>query len=262
MATAPKRTMVCFHAHPDDEAIATGGTIARVAADGHRVVLVVASRGELGETDALGPGETLAERRTAEVQRAAEILGIARVEFLPYRDSGMADDPRIADAGTFHAAPVDEAAEHLAAILREEDAAVLTVYDDHGTYGHPDHIKVHHVGYRAAELAGTPRVLEATVNRDYLETLPRPTDAGMPEGVEIPDFEAMDLGVRESRITTWIPVGDLAETKRAAIGAHSSQVGETSFFLQLPPDAFREVFGWEWFICRDEEPGGRSDRIF
>ena len=84
-------TLVSFHAHPDDEAIATGGTMAKAAADGHRVVLVLATRGERGEVAEgfLNPGETLAERRVAETYSAAEILGIHRVEFLGYVDSGM-----------------------------------------------------------------------------------------------------------------------------------------------------------------------------
>src|SRR5262249_6986135 len=157
-------TLVTFHAHPDDEAIATGGVMARAAADGHRVVLVVATAGELGEVaeGVLSDGENLASRRKAEQERAAEILGVARVAYLGYHDSGMAGEPTNDAPGAFAAAPVDEAAARLAAILSEEDAEVLTVYDDNGGYGHPDHIQVHRVGVRAAELAGTPRVYEST----------------------------------------------------------------------------------------------------
>jgi len=126
-----RRTLVTFHAHPDDEAIATGGVMAQAAAAGHRVVLVLATKGELGEVGdgVLADGEALAERRTVEVAAAAEILGVERVAFLGYRDSGMADDPRRHDDGSFASADVDEAAGRLAAILREEHADVLTVYD-------------------------------------------------------------------------------------------------------------------------------------
>src|SRR3954447_10116475 len=166
-------TLVFFHAHPDDEAIATGGTMARAAAEGHRVVLVCATRGELGEVPEgfLASGETLTERREVEVLAAAEILGCARVAFLGYRDSGMEGEATNADEGCFATADIEEAAERLAAILREEDAEVLTVYDERGNYGHPDHVQVHRVGIRAAELAATPRVYEATVNRDHLMAL-------------------------------------------------------------------------------------------
>ena len=151
-------TLVSFHAHPDDEAIPTGGTLAKAAKDGHRVVLVFGTRGEHGEVveGYLDAGEQLWERRVKETHAAAEILGVSRVEFLGYVDSGMMGTPENEAPGSFWQADVEEAAQRLAAILREEDAAVLTAYDENGVYGHPDHIQVHRVGLRAAELAGTP----------------------------------------------------------------------------------------------------------
>ena len=143
------RTLVSFHAHPDDEAIQTGGTIARASAEGHRVVLVFATRGEHGEVDDgfLGDGETLAERRVAETEAAASVLGV-EPRRVP-RVHGLRDgrDPRERRPdGSFWQADTEEAAGRLAAILREEDAEVLTVYDDHGGYDHPDHVQVHRVG--------------------------------------------------------------------------------------------------------------------
>src|SRR5450755_3942579 len=99
-------TLVTFHAHPDDESITTAGTMARAKAEGHRVVLVVATRGELGEysPDALQPGETLTDRRVAEQQAAADILGVDRLEFLGYRDSGMEGEPTNDDDRSFASA--------------------------------------------------------------------------------------------------------------------------------------------------------------
>ena len=166
-------TAVFFHAHPDDEAIATGGTMARMAADGHRVVLVTATRGELGEVPDgyLDPGETLAERRARELDAACTVLGVARHEYLGYGDSGMAGEASNDDPDCFWQADVEEAAERLASVLRPEKADVFTAYDENGNYGHPDHIQVHRVGLRAAELAGVPRVFMATVNRDHLLAL-------------------------------------------------------------------------------------------
>jgi len=162
-------TLVCFHAHPDDECISTGGSIARAAAEGHRVVLVVATDGAFGESpDDLGDGETLIDRRRDELDRSAAILGVQRIAWLGYKDSGMTGWEQNADPDSFWQADVDDAAERLAAILREEQADVVTTYDWHGNYGHPDHIKVHRVGNRAAELAGTPNVFEATMNRDHI----------------------------------------------------------------------------------------------
>ena len=151
-------TLVSFHAHPDDECIACGGVIRKAADAGHRVVLVVATRGEQGEIPEglLADGEELWQRRVAETQASAGILGVQRVEFLGYHDSGMMGTPANDRPGSFWTTPVEEAAGRLAGLLRAEQADVLTCYDAHGGYGHPDHIQVHRVGIRAAELAGTP----------------------------------------------------------------------------------------------------------
>ena len=255
-------TLVLFHAHPDDEAIATGGTMARAKSDGHRVVLVAATRGELGEhaPDALEPGELLVDRRVAELLAAAEILGADRVEFLDYLDSGMAGEPTNDAPGSFASADIDEAAARLARILDEEQADVLTIYDENGNYGHPDHIQVHRVGVRAAELARTPRVYEATANRDHLQRLM----AMMPRDPDAPETPAdLDtLGVTEENITTTVDVRDFVDRKRAAMAAHASQIPDDSFFLQLPLEAFREAFGWEWFIRRDGPRDRRETTLF
>jgi LmbE family N-acetylglucosaminyl deacetylase len=257
-------TAVFFHAHPDDEAIATGGTMARLATEGHRVVLVCATRGELGEVAEgfLDPGESLTDRRVAEVHAAADVLGAQRVAFLGYRDSGMDGEPTTKDPECFAMADLDEAAARLAAILREEDAEVLTVYDERGNYGHPDHIQVHRVGIRAAELAGTPRVYESTMNRDYLVELMRTRAAEMGEIADAPDPEEMDLGMPASMITTTVDVRDFVGQKRSAMVAHASQIPADSFFLQLPPEAFRAAFGQEWFIRRGTDPSTSEDTLF
>ena len=238
--------------------------MARAAAAGHRVVLVLATGGELGEVadGVLRDGEALADRRAVEVAAAGAVLGVSRIEFLGYRDSGMADDPRRHDAGSFSSADVEEAAGRLAAILVEEDADVLTVYDSNGNYGHPDHIQVHHVGHRAAELAGTPAVFEATMNHDYIVGLMKELGDQMPEGVDRPDPDEMELGVPESVITTRVDVTDFVDKKRAAMAAHASQIDDNSFFLQMPPEVFRRAFGYEWFIHKGVEPGIREDDLF
>ena len=172
--------MVNFHAHPDDEAIATSGTMMKAAADGHRVVLVVATKGEQGEPvpGALGPGEQLGDRRAAETHAAAGIIGAHRVEFLGYEDSGMAGEEANDNPACFWQADFDEAVERVARILVEESAAVLTVYDDHGGYGHPDHIQVHRVGVDAARKAGVEKVFFATMNRTQILRQMRSTPSG------------------------------------------------------------------------------------
>jgi LmbE family N-acetylglucosaminyl deacetylase len=264
-------TLVCFHAHPDDESIGTGGTMAKAAAAGHRVVLVVATGGECGEVpDDLAPGETLLARRRAETMRSAEVLGVARVEWLGYLDSGMTGWAQNGDPASFLQADLEEAAQRLAAVLREERADVVTLYDWHGNYGHPDHIRVHEVGLRAAELAGTPNVYESTFNRDYmLRQMRAARDAG--HVIQIPDGDTEDpaswtddgrpFGMAETEITTQIDVGDFVEKKRSSLACHASQTTDSSFFLEMPEEAFRGTFGSEWFIHQGVPPGLSEDAL-
>lgn len=256
-------TLVCLHAHPDDEAIATGGVMAKAADEGHRVVLVVATRGEHGEVvdGVLAPGEELAARRMRELEAAAEILGVHRVEVLGYVDSGMMGAPENDLPGSFWTADVEEAAGRLAEILVEEQADVLTCYDEHGGYGHPDHIQVHRVGLRAAELAGTPKVFQSTINRDHILRLAAEQQAQGPPPPELADVGVPDVaadpgfGMPESVITCAVDVRPWIHRKRAAMRAHASQIGPDHFMLALPDDAFAAVFGTEWFIRAGEGPG-------
>ena len=232
-------TLVCFHAHPDDECIATGGVMRKAHDEGHRVVLVVATRGEHGEVDEgfLEAGEELWQRRVQETQAAAAILGADRVEFLGYVDSGMMGTPENDKPGSFWTADLDEAAHRLAAILEEEDADVLTIYDDHGGYGHPDHIQVHRVGAAAAAIAGTERVFQSTMNRDHIlrgmtAAMERARESGVDGVPDLPDL-GEDFGSPET----------------------ASQISEQSFFLSMPDDAFASGFGTEWFIRDGQGPG-------
>jgi LmbE family N-acetylglucosaminyl deacetylase len=250
-------TLVSFHAHPDDECIGCGGVMRKAADEGHRVVLVVATRGEHGEVDEgfLAAGEQLWQRRVKETQASADILGVQRVEFLGYVDSGMMGTPTNDEPGSFWTASVDEAAGRLAEILLEEQADVLTVYDDNGGYGHPDHIQVHRVGMRAAELAGVSRVCQMTMNRDHM-IRGRKMMAAQQADVEMPDVEENEnFGKPESVITGAVDVSAYLEQKRAAMRAHASQISEQSFFLAMPPEAFAYGFGTEWFIRDGQGPG-------
>ncbi len=260
-------TLVAFHAHPDDECITTGGTLARAVDEGHRVVVVYATRGEVGEVPdgLLEPGETLVERRHAEVLRSTAALGVHRVEFLGYRDSGMMGTADNHHPEAFWQADVDEAATRLAAVLRPEGADVLLIYDENGNYGHPDHIQVHRVGVRAAELAGTPQVLEATVSRDALRAhIERMVAEGAAGWDDVPDLDDPDLtfGMPDEAITTRVDVAAWAERKLAAMRAHETQVGDLGPFLAMPVDVFREAMGTEFFIRRGAPAGHRDDDVF
>jgi LmbE family N-acetylglucosaminyl deacetylase len=271
-------TLVCFHAHPDDEAISTGGAMARAAAEGHRVVLVVATDGAHGEVpDDLADGETLVDRRKEETNGSVAALGVHRVVFLGYTDSGMTGWDQNSDPDCFFQTELADAAERLAVILREEDADVLTAYDWHGNYGHPDHIKVHQVGHAAVDLLISEgrgiRLFEATMNRDRVITM---MQQAMEMGVSPPqndvDGEAFDpagpaddgnpFGMPETELTLEIDVSDFVAQKRAAIACHRSQISDQSFFLEMPEEAFTAMFGIESYIERGVEPPMRSGWLF
>ncbi len=249
------RTVVSFHAHPDDEALLTGGSLAMLAAAGHRVVLVVATSGGLGLSGESLTPNGLATLRLAELERSAAALGCSRVVTLGYADSGWSPDGSIGPApASFTVVPVAEAARRLADVLEAEQADILTIYDRHGGYGHLDHVRVHDVGLAAAALAGTPRVLEATIDRTLLRRVMRVLGALrlIPKGTAVDAQDSWFSGRDE--ITHRIPVGAFVGAKRAALACHVSQAsgGEglrtAALLLRLPRPLFRRVCGTEWFI--------------
>ncbi len=267
-------TMVAFHAHPDDEALLTAGTMARAAAEGHRVVLVLATDGGAGLAGAeLSRDGNLGDRRLEEARRSAAALGVARVEWLGYADSGSGPEPEPDSPGAtrFCRAPLEEAAERLAAILRTERADLLLSYDASGGYGHRDHKRVHVVGARAAEIARTPRVLEATVPRDTVVRAVRALGRvyRFPQEFDPTSFERAFSA--RSEITHRINVRRYAGAKRAAMRAHASQAtgggaasagsgGQTGdrtleAFLRVPRPVYDFVFGREWFRDPALAPG-------
>lgn len=259
-------TLVAFHAHPDDEALLTAGTLARAAAEGHRVVLVVATAGEAGLVRGGGTGPALASRRRAELEESARALGCARVEVLGYADSGM-----YGEAGgdlAFARADVEEAAGRLRDLLVEESADVLTTYDPAGGYGHPDHVQVSRVGARAAELAGTPSVLEATVDRRALQRALRLVHRlpGIPADFAPHRFARAYASPDD--LTHRVDVRRYTAAKRASMAAHVSQAGgdegtrTLAVLLRLPRPVFRFALGHEWYVERGRQPGGLLDDVF
>lgn len=272
------RTLVVFHAHPDDEALLTAGTMARAAAEGHRVVLVVATDGALGLTDesAFGTkGDALAATRSRELAASARALGVARTVELGHADSGSGPEvwPDPPGGRRFVRVPVDDAATALADVLVEERADVLTTYDPHGGYGHRDHVRVHEVGARAAELArerGLPvRVLWATVPRDLIC---RSIDLVAKVYRFPPEFDrsSFDRAFSSSaEITHRIPVRRFAKAKRASMRAHASQAADSGggdrtlgMLVRIPRPLYDLVFGREWFVDPDAAPGTAATDVF
>ena len=263
-----RRTVVAVHAHPDDEALLTAGTMAKAAAEGHRVILVLATNGDLGLTDsATGTGD-LGAHRLDEAHASARALGVSRVEWLGYADSGMgpelyADPPGLV---RFVRVPLAQSALRLAEVLREESADVVLSYDARGGYGHRDHVRVHDMTAMAAELAGTPRLLEATIPRDLLAAAVRLSAKVYPYPPEF-DMDAFCSAFSARReITHRIDVLRYAAAKRASMRAHASQArsdgGDRTLaaFLRIPRPAYDLIFGREWFRDPAHPAGARVAR--
>jgi LmbE family N-acetylglucosaminyl deacetylase len=202
-------------------------------------------QGRAGDDDA----RPLAHVRESELERAAEILGVARVVLFRYADSGIDTD---AGAGAFSETATSEIAARLAAIIREERASALVIYDEGGIYGHPDHVQINRAGHAAAALLGDalPTVYEATVDREYLHFVDTHLIDHARES--LPEIE--HVGVPTVFVSTMVDVRRFLQQKRAAIAAHTTQVPETSSVMTLSEEAFRNVYGYEWYV-RHGPPG-------
>ncbi len=238
MTSLTGRTVVVMHAHPDDESIFTGVTIRRLADAGARVVLVTATCGELGGSRIpLAADETIAERRLVELEWAAERLGVARLVLLGRRDSGLPGTADNLHPGALAAADSDRLARRIAQLAISENAEALVYDDSRGVYGHPDHVAIHRLGSRAAEMVGITGY-EFTVDRDRLRS------AGPHLVVAAARATAIEYGLPGEQITLTIEASpDELVAKRAAIAAHVSQIDPRI----TGTEGFAAAYRIEWF---------------
>jgi N-acetyl-1-D-myo-inositol-2-amino-2-deoxy-alpha-D-glucopyranoside deacetylase len=253
-------TLLLVHAHPDDEAISSGGVMMKAKAHGHRVVLVTATRGEAGEIynmDEAAARPRLGEIRTEELKAADEILGVDRQEFLGYRDSGMVDTADNKDPRSFHQAKLDEAAGRLAVFVREERPDVVITYAEDGVYGHPDHIKAHQVTNAALDLVEregwSPNKLYYTaiprsMMEAFIQQMPEEAQRAMSGNMRI-------AGTPDELITTRVDVHDYVDRKRDAFRAHVSQNDPNSWFNTMASQIYELAFGTEYFQLVRGKPG-------
>jgi len=252
---------MAVHAHPDDEALFTGGLLARCAAEGIDTVLVTCTGGELG----YGPGgvtpsdsghdpDVVGRIRRHDLDRSCRILGVTHLERLGYRDSGMAGWPQNHAAGAFCEVPLDEAAGRLAELMERYRPQVVVTYDDRGFYGHPDHIQAHRVAVAATDATGIPAKL-------YYVTVPRSSLVGFVElaaasGVALPEWldGADDLGTEDALIAATVDCSEVVGTKFAALGAHRSQE-DIAFFLGLGLELYSEIFSIESYVRARDRTG-------
>ncbi|MEZ5263614.1 MAG: PIG-L family deacetylase [Acidimicrobiales bacterium] len=239
----PPATLLCLHAHPDDEAMLTGELLAKAAEQGWRTIVVYGTRGDAGETEADLGRETLGERRAREATAACEQLGVARVAFLDHADSGMAgtDTNRRPDA--FCNAATDDVAAAVAALVAEEDVLAVVGYDANGTYGHPDHLQVHRSAHAVAARLGVPWLIEATWNREQLAALDgTPPDPGFASAA--------------AELTHFVQGEPWFRAKMEAVKCHASQRRRSADPRpKRTIDLWRARFGTEWFIARPLDGG-------
>ena len=248
--------MVFLHAHPDDEAIFTGGTMAMLAAAGHRVVLLVATSGELGVPH--GPEGDLAATRRTETIECCQALGVDDVIFLGFGDSGLHGEN---EHGLIHqplGAVVDATRN---AIAPYGPIGAFVSYDDHGIYGHPDHVRVHEVGQALGDSSAVATLYESTVDREYLHFVETHVvvEAGLGDRPIGRGLAATDLGLPSLLIDLAIDVGDRLDQKRAAMAAHESQLPADAPAFALGQQNFAAVYGYEWYVRHG--PAGALDQL-
>ncbi len=281
--------MLLVHAHPDDESIGTGATMAKYAAEGAQVTLVTCTLGELGEVIppelahlAWDSGGGLGQHRIGELAAACAALGVTDHRFLGgagrWRDSGMMGTPSNHWPGCFWQADVDEAARSLLAVITDVKPQVLVTYDANGFYGHPDHIQAHRVAWRAFELA------DGLVSKFYATAVPKSVLAeamavrteravgesggvtlGGTDFTRVESVEELPFGTDDDKVTTRIDARDYLGAKLAAMRAHATQIAVDSPFFALSDMVGQRALGTEFYTllagpqCGDEADAFEPD---
>ena len=235
---AVHHTLMTVHAHPDDETIGTGGVMARAVAEGHRVVLVTCTRGELGEIvapdmDTPANHRRLGEIRAGELEAAMAALGVSTWENLGYRDSGMMGTPGNQDPRCFWQADLDEAIRRLVWLMRVHRPDVVTHYNDFGGYGHPDHIRAHQVAIGAFYRAGDPEWYPGQVAPEHGGSGPAVADGGLEPWAPAKLYEQA-----------------ISRQRREAMAARAEESGKPSWWSRPAEGTEEELARWDEFMRR------------
>jgi N-acetyl-1-D-myo-inositol-2-amino-2-deoxy-alpha-D-glucopyranoside deacetylase len=288
-APPPAQRLLLVHAHPDDESIETGATMAKYAAEGAHVCLVTCTRGEEGEVipaELRGlAGDRLGEHRVAELDRACAALGVEDHRFLGragrWRDSGMMGAPSNDDPRCFWRADVGEAAEELVRVVREVRPQVIVTYDDNGFYGHPDHIQAHRVAWRAYHQAADASFGDGEPwrpSRFYATAVPLPVledavrERPGPDRFDGPfdwvrSVAEFGFGVPDEQVTTRVDGTGHLPAKLAAMRAHATQITVDPPYFALSNNVGQPILAVEYYTRLAGEPGevgedGRESGLF
>ena len=264
------RRLLLLHAHPDDETIETGATIARYAAEGTHVTLVTCTLGELGEIIPPGlahlseqSGGGLGGYRIGELDAACDVLGVADHRFLGgagrFRDSGMMGLPSNDAPDSFWRADPDVAAALLLRIIAEVRPQVMITYDQHGFYGHPDHIQAHRVAWRAFSQA------RDVVSKFYATALPLSAlaEAIAVDGTSFTKVESaatLPFGIPDDEVTTAIDGRGYLDAKLAAMREHATQISVEGPYYALSDGIGLRALGTEYYTLVSPAPPAGSPR--
>jgi len=261
-----QRTLLAFHAHPDDESSKGAGTVCRYVAEGVRCILVTATGGEAG--DILNPellgediGTDLKEIREAELATAAAIQGFDEVVLLGYRDSGMPDSEDNRNPAAFCNQPRDEVLERLVTAVRKHKPDVVLGYDEHEFYPHPDHLRVHEMSMLLFDAAADPSRFPEAGDPWEIKKMYAPTIFTKDRVMSL--HEAMIERTGESPYERWLPMLDdrqksgrnvtkvdvrgFVEQSRNALRAHRTQIDPNGPWFQVPTEVVEDVYPWEDF---------------
>ena len=271
-----EKRLLLVHAHPDDETINNGATMAKYVAEGAQVTLVTCTRGEEGEVLlpalanlASSIDDKLGEHRVTELTNAMAELGIKDFRFLgapnkKWRDSGMMGTPPNERSDVFWQADLDEAASDLAKIILEIKPQVMITYDEIGGYGHPDHIKAHKVAMRGAELASNAGW---TISKIYWNTMPRSViQNGIDKMKEVgSDFfgaesaDDLPFAKPDELVTSLIKAPEYVDKKMAAMKAHETQISVDGPFFALSNNLGLSIWGDEYYTLVKGEKAAPFD---
>jgi len=265
----PEKRLLLVHAHPDDESINNGATMAKYVSLGAGVTLITCTRGEEGEVLipdlahlASDKEDALGDHRIIELAEAMKVLGVRDHRFLGdaarnWRDSGMMGTPQNENANVFWQANLDEAAMELVKVILEIRPQVMITYDEFGGYGHPDHIQAHRVAMRAAEMAADPNITDEPwkISKIYWNTMPRSVlAAGMAAMKEagtsffgMENIEDVPFAKPDEFVTAAIDGNEFVTQKMAALAAHATQVTMDGPFFALSNLLGQNVWGTEYY---------------
>lgn len=269
-------TILCVRPHPDDECTGTGGITAYYSARGVSVGVLTCTLGEEGEIldSELDPEEArprLAEIRERELRSACDVLGVKELRLLGYRDSGMQGTDSNQRPDAFCNAHLDEAGARVAAVIRELKPRIVLTENEHGTYGHPDHVMCHRVAVRGVEMAAAPdfrpdgaepwNVDRLFATELVIEGSERIANMLRAEHLDLgwfgEDIEQLEgMGIRSDEADAAVDVGDYVEVLRNALARHRTQIPPDNFLMTWPPRILREVFRTAYFKQLRPNPSG------